>query len=87
LVASKSMNQSLFEVQAHGALWLSKEGKQLFANALLNMLQEPIAYMENMNVSRERFLLLKAQNLASQLLDNQRGKVIESDLTTYALAA
>jgi CRISP-associated protein Cas1 len=87
LVASKTMSQSLFEEQASGALWFSHEGKRIFADSLLNMLQEPIAYMENLNVSRERFLLLKAQNLASQLLDNQRGKVIESDLVTYALAA
>jgi CRISP-associated protein Cas1 len=76
LFLHKTLNNSHLEQSKAEKIWLSVSGRKLIAENILAFLQAKIEYQPDLNVSRERYLLLKAQNLATSLQAQQKSENI-----------
>ena len=83
----KTLNHSHLEQVEGSKIWLSATGRKLIAEAILAYFQSKIAYQPALNVSRERYLLFKAQNLATALQATQKVETTIVPMAELKIAA
>lgn len=72
----RSLNNNHLEKKEDGVIWLSASGKKLIADGIASFLNEKMNYQDTHEVTRERYLLFKAQNFAGQLLQHTKQQLL-----------